>query len=133
MEAAHVVVPLWVALGSAVGGVCRYLLGGVVARSVGETFPWGTLVVNVAGSLLIGAVYVVTGPDGRLLAGTATRQFLMAGVLGGFTTFSSFSLQTLTLLSDGEWGRAALNVVLSVVLCLVGAWVGFALGHWVNR
>lgn len=122
-----------VAIGSALGGVARYGLSGLVARSFGETFPWGTLVVNVAGSFLIGIVATVTGPDGRLLTSPQTRVFWMIGVLGGFTTFSSFSLNTLSLVQDGEWLRAGGNVVLSVALCLVGVWLGAALGAWVNR
>jgi CrcB protein len=122
-----------VALGSALGGLARYGLSGVVARAFGETFPWGTLVVNVIGSLLIGFVATVTGPDGRVLASPVTRQFWMVGIFGGFTTFSSFSLQTLSLAQDGEWLRAGGNVVLSVALCLVSVWLGAALGAWVNR
>jgi CrcB protein len=122
-----------VTLGSALGGLARYGLSGVVARSFGETFPWGTLVVNVTGSFLIGLFATVTGPDGRLLASPVTRQFWMIGIFGGFTTFSSFSLQTLSLAQDGEWLRASGNVVLSVVLCLAGVWLGAALGAWANR
>ena len=124
---------LWVAVGSALGGVLRYWCSGLVARGFGETFPWGTLTVNVVGSLLIGLFVAVTGPDGRLLVGGTTRQFVMLGLLGGFTTFSSFSLQTLTLLQGGEWLRAAGNVVLSVLLCLLGAWLGYGLGTALNR
>lgn len=124
---------LWVMLGSALGGGARYGISGLVARAVGETFPWGTLAVNVAGSFLIGLVAVLTGPDGRVLIGGPARQFIMTGMLGGFTTFSSFSLQTLALAQDGEWGRAALNVALSVLCCLVGVWAGWALGAAINR
>jgi CrcB protein len=124
---------LWVALGSAIGGAGRYAVSGFMARHVGETFPWGTLTVNVLGSLLITLIATVTGPDGRMLVSSTTRQVLMLGVLGGFTTFSSFSIQTLTLAQDGEWARAAGNVAGSVMLCLLGAWVGHALGTAVNR
>jgi CrcB protein len=122
-----------VAVGSALGGVARYGLGGIVARSFGETFPWGTLVVNVTGSFLIGLVATVTGPDGRVLVSPVTRQFWMPGIFGGFTTFSSFSLQTLSLAQDGEWLRAGGNVALSIVLCLAGVWLGATLGAWWNR
>ncbi len=122
-----------VVAGSAIGGAARYGLSGVVARAFGETFPWGTLVVNVTGSFLIGFVATVTGPDGRLFAGPVTRQFWMPGIFGGFTTFSSFSLQTLLLAEDGEWRQAAANVALSVALCLAGVWLGAVLGGWVNR
>jgi CrcB protein len=124
---------LAVALGSALGGVARYGLSGLVARSFGETFPWGTLLVNVIGSFLIGFVATLTGPDGRLLVSPVTRQFWMPGIFGGFTTFSSFSLQTLTLAQDGEWARAGANVGLSVALCLIAVWLGAMLAATLNR
>jgi CrcB protein len=124
---------LAVALGSALGGVARYGLSGLVARSFGETFPWGTLIVNVLGSFLIGFVAALTGPDGRVLVSPVTRQFWMPGIFGGFTTFSSFSLQTLSLAQDGEWTRALANVTLSVALCLLGVWLGASLAAAVNR
>lgn len=124
---------VWVIIGSALGGGARYWCSGFVARTVGETFPWGTLTVNAVGSLIIGLIAALTGPDGRLLMGTEARQFIMMGVLGGFTTFSSFSLQTLALAQDGEWMRAGLNVVGSVVVCLVAVWAGWALGTAINR
>jgi CrcB protein len=124
---------LAVTAGSALGGLARYGLSGLVARSFGETFPWGTLVVNVLGSFLIGFVAAVTGPDGRLRVSPVTLQFWMPGIFGGFTTFSSFSLQTLSLVQDGEWMRAGANVVLSVVVCLVAVWLGSLLGAVVNR
>jgi fluoride exporter len=124
---------LAVALGSALGGVARYGLSGLVARSFGETFPWGTLIVNVLGSFLIGFVATLTGPDGRVLVSPVTRQFWMPGIFGGFTTFSSFSLQTLSLAQDGEWTRVLANVTLSVALCLLGVWLGASLAAAVNR
>lgn len=122
-----------VAIGSALGGVARYGLSGVFARAFGETFPWGTLVVNVTGSFLIGVVATLTGPDGRVLVSPVARQFWLIGIFGGFTTFSAFSLQTLSLAQDGEWLRAGGNVALSVGLCLVFVWLGAALASWVNR
>ena len=115
---------LWIALGSALGGVGRYWCSGIVARGFGETFPWGTLLVNVLGSFIIGFFGTLTGPDGRLLVGTTARQFVMVGLCGGYTTFSSFSLQTLNLVRDGEWGRAGANIMLSVLLCLISVWLG---------
>ena len=124
---------LAVALGSALGGVARYGLSGLVARSFGETFPWGTLIVNVLGSFLIGFVATLTDPDGRVLVSPVTRQFWMPGIFGGFTTFSSFSLQTLSLAQDAEWTRALANVTLSVALCLLGVWLGASLAAAVNR
>jgi CrcB protein len=130
---AQLTLSLWVALGSAVGGALRYWCSGLVARWVGETFPWGTIAVNVVGSLLIGLFATLSGPDGRLFVGTTARQFVMVGLFGGFTTFSSFSLQTLALAQSGEWLRAAANIVGSVVLCLIGVWLGHALGVAINR
>jgi fluoride exporter len=115
---------LWIAVGSALGGIARYWCSGIAARLIGETFPWGTLIVNVVGSLVIGFFATLTGPDGRLLMGTTARQFVMVGLCGGYTTFSSFSLQTLNLMHDGEWSHAGLNVAASVGLCLLGVWIG---------
>ena len=115
---------LWIAVGSALGGMARYWCSGIAARLIGETFPWGTLIVNVVGSLAIGFFATLTGPDGRLLVGTTARQFMMVGIFGGYTTFSSFSLQTLNLMHDGEWSYAAFNVGASVVLCLLAVWMG---------
>jgi CrcB protein len=113
-----------VALGSAIGGTLRYWLSGLIAESVGATFPWGTLVVNVTGSFAIGAFATLAGPDGRLLVPAEGRTFFMVGICGGYTTFSSFSLQTLTLVQDGEWLPAALNIIVSVAACLVAVWLG---------
>lgn len=123
---------LLVALGGALGSVSRYWLSGVVAARWGETFPWGTLAVNVSGSFLIGALAALGLPEGRVLAPPGVRLFFMVGVCGGYTTFSSFSLQTLNLLRDGEWLYAGGNVLLSVILCLVAVWLGFLLGAALN-
>jgi CrcB protein len=114
----------WIAVGSALGGMARFWCSGITARLIGEAFPWGTLVVNVVGSLIIGFFATITGPDGRLLVGTIPRQFVMIGICGGYTTFSSLSLQTLNLLNDGEWLYAGFNIVASVVLCLLAVWLG---------
>jgi CrcB protein len=122
----------WIALGSALGGVARYWCSGVAARLFGETFPWGTLFVNVSGSFLIGVFATLTGPDGRMFAGSTARQFVMFGLLGGFTTFSSFSLQTLSLAQDSEWLQAGGNIVGSVVLCLLAVWLGHLFAQSIN-
>jgi CrcB protein len=124
---------LWVALGSAVGGMARYGLSGLAARSFGSLFPWGTLIVNVLGSALIGFLAASAAPDARWLLSPNARALLMIGFCGGFTTFSSFSLETLNLLRDGEWLWAGANVVFSVVLCLVFVWLGYAGGAALNR
>ncbi len=115
----------WVALGSALGGVGRYWLGGVVARRIGDAFPYGTLLINVIGSFVIGFFGTLTLSDGPRPASVEARLFVMVGLCGGFTTFSSFSLQTLELLRAGEGVRAALYILASVLLCVLGA----ALGH----
>ncbi len=123
---------IWIAIGSALGGTARYWCSGIIAQMFGETFPWGTLIVNVAGSFVIGFFATLTGPDGRIFAGSTARQFVMIGLCGGFTTFSSFSLQTLNLIHDGEWLQAGGNIAGSVVLCLVGVWVGHVLAVSIN-
>ena len=133
MNASGLITALAVAAGGAIGTLGRYAVSGIVARAFGETFPWGTLIVNVTGSFLIGVVAVIIGPDGRMLWPSALRQHVMVGIFGGYTTFSSFILQTLVLLREGEWLSAGLNIVGSVVLCLIGCWLGWGLGLWINR
>lgn len=124
---------LCIAAGSALGGVLRYWLSGVLAQRFGETFPVGTLVVNVTGSFLIGFLFTFTGTEGRVLWSATMRNFFLAGICGGYTTFSSFSLQTLSLAREGEWLFAGLNILLSVALCLVAVWLGHALAQTINR
>ena len=124
---------LWIALGSALGGVGRYWLSGVIARRFGEAFPVGTLVVNATGSFVIGFIASLTRPEGRLLLSASGRQFLMVGICGGYTTFSSFSLQTLNLAREGEWFYAGANVVASLLLCLLAVWLGHVLAELVVR
>jgi CrcB protein len=124
---------LWVMLGSALGGGARYFVSGFVAQHIGETFPFGTLIVNVTGSFVIGFFAALTAPDGRVFVGSDARQFVMAGLCGGYTTFSSFSLQTLNLARDGENLLAGANIVLSVVLCLLAVWLGFVAAGALNQ
>lgn len=124
---------LWIAFGSALGGALRYWCYGVAARLIGETFPWGTLIVNVVGCSFIGLFASMTGPDGRMFVGAPVRQFVMPGICGGFTTFSTFSLETFNLARDGEWFKAAVNVAASVAFCLVGVWLGHILGSSLNE
>lgn len=123
---------LWIAIGSALGGMARYGCSGVAAVLIGETFPWGTLIVNVAGSFIIGFFATLTGPGGRVFVSSAASQFVMLGFCGGFTTFSSFSLQTLNLLQDGEWLRAGGNIAGSVTLCMIAVWAGYLLAASIN-
>ena len=123
---------LWVAMGGAIGSVGRYWLSGLVAERFGETFPWGTLIINVTGSFIIGIFAAFTDPEGRVLASPGFRQFFMIGICGGFTTFSAFSLQTLRLAQDREWLYAGGNILLSVMLCLIAVWLGYLLGATFN-
>lgn len=126
---------LLICLGGFLGTGARYGLNGWISHRFGETFPLGTLTINISGSFVIGIVFIATGPDSRVLVSADVRQFLMIGILGGYTTFSSFSLQTLTLLRDGEVGAAIANVGLSVAVGLVAAWAGesVAKGVWLPR
>ena len=117
-----------VALGSALGGVARFLVTGWVSARIVPTFPWGTFTVNVVGSALIGLLAGL-GDSQRFGLPPEARAFLMIGVLGGFTTFSSFSLETLRLLQDGAWARAAGNVGGSVLVCMVGVVLGYRLAR----
>ena len=114
----------WVALGGAIGSVGRFWLSGLLAQHWGARFPWGTLLVNVSGSFAIGFFATLCGPQGRFPLGPRVSQFIMVGVLGGYTTFSAFSLQTLDLARDGNWLGAGMNIVASVVLCLAAVWLG---------
>ena len=115
---------VWIAIGGALGSVARYGCSSLAAQWIGETFPWGTLIINIVGSFVIGFFAAITGPDGRVLVSPDVRQFVMVGVCGGYTTFSSFSLQTLNLVRDGDLLRAGANVVASVVACLIAVWLG---------
>lgn len=124
---------LAVALGSALGGVGRFWLSGLTAQRMGETFPWSTLVVNVSGSFIIGLFAALTGPDGRWMVNLRFSAFFTAGICGGYTTFSSFSLQTLKLAQDGQMLYAIANVAASVAVCLLAVWMGHLLGQALNR
>jgi CrcB protein len=122
-----------IGLGGAFGSIARFWLSGVVAQRIGETFPWGTLLINISGSFLIGLIAALADPAGKFLISPNARQFLLVGVCGGYTTFSSFSLQTLNLARDGEWLSAGANILCSVALCLIAVWFGYFLGEVLNR
>ena len=118
---------LLLSAGGAIGAVFRYGLGGVVYKIAGTHFPFGTLAVNVLGCFLIGLLGVLHHE--KFFFGPNVRLFLMIGVLGAFTTFSSFGYETWELAESSEWIKAGLNVVLSVVLSFVGLWAGVTLGR----
>ncbi|MGI8891468.1 MAG: fluoride efflux transporter CrcB [Chthoniobacterales bacterium] len=117
----------WIMAGGALGSGARFWASGLVADRLGETFPLGTLFVNVTGCFVIGFFVALTEPGGPFLVAPRLREFVMIGILGGYTTFSSFSLQTLELARGGDWFRAGLNTVLSLVCCLVAVWLGRSL------
>jgi CrcB protein len=124
---------LIVGLGGAIGTIGRFWLNDAVSRRFGETFPLGTLVINVTGSFAIAFFATMTTPEGRWMAPARGRAFFMTGICGGYTTFSSFSLQTLNLALDGEWLHAGANVGLSLTLCLLAAWLGYIAAMCLRR
>lgn len=120
---------VWIGLGGAIGAIARFTIAGAIDRASTDPFPLGTVLVNISGCLLIGFFAALTAPGGRYSVPIDVRQFVMVGICGGYTTFSSFSLQTLVLFDIGDVFRAGLNVVVSVAMCLVAVWVGSMLGH----
>jgi CrcB protein len=119
---------LWVTVGSALGGLLRYALTRMTL-TMSAGFPYGTILINVVGSFVIGYFGTLTLQSGRYAASDNLRLFVMVGLCGGFTTFSSFSLQTFDLLRSGAWVRALANVVLSVTLCLAAVAAGHLLAQ----
>jgi len=118
---------LAIALGGAAGALLRYWTSTGIYALMGRTFPYGTLVVNVAGSLLMGFLYVLLVE--RLALSVEWRAALLIGLLGAFTTFSTFSMETFALFEDGERLKALANILLSVTLCLVAVWLGVMAGR----
>jgi CrcB protein len=116
-----------IAVGGAVGALMRFFVSTGTYFLLGRGFPYGTLVVNVLGSLLMGALFVLLSD--RLALGPEWRGGLLVGLLGAFTTFSTFSLETLVLLEEGRWLGASANVFLSVTLCLAATWIGLTLAR----
>jgi fluoride exporter len=121
---------LWVAIGGALGSMARYGFGNFILDKFGPVFPWNTLFVNVSGSFIIGILGALTEPEGKMSpqSRVLATQLLITGVCGGYTTFSSFSLQTLKLLRDREWFYAGGNILGSVALCMITVWLGYLLG-----
>ena len=115
-----------IGLAGLAGTLLRYWLSGYVARQYGETFPWGTIVINLIGCLVTGAVFYVT--EERFMVNPTVRAVILIGLLGGFTTFSAYGLQTFVLLRDGEYVLATLNIITSNVLGMFMVWAGYALG-----
>jgi CrcB protein len=113
-----------VMFGGALGTGARFWVSGYVAQRIGEFFPFGTLTVNVTGSFIIGLFAALTDPAAPFLVAPRTRQFFMIGFCGGYTTFSSFSLQTLDLARDGDWLKGTLNVLISFASCILAVWLG---------
>jgi CrcB protein len=128
---------LVIGLGGALGSILRFGLGSLIDSNVQKTgyiFPWGTIFVNITGCFIIGFIAAISAAgEGRILLSPLTRSFITIGLLGGYTTFSSFSLQTLTLAQSGQrWGAVG-NVLISLVLCLVGVWLGSVLASSINK
>ena len=128
---------LVIGVGGALGSMLRFgvgsLIDGALSKGTGPIFPWGTIIVNITGCFIIGFIFTISVGEGRLMLSPLTRNFITIGILGGYTTFSSFSWQTLSLAQAGQWGAAAANVLLSVMLCLVGVWLGAVLAAWLNQ
>jgi fluoride exporter len=128
---------LVIGVGGALGSMLRFGVGSWIdsgmSKGTGPIFPWGTIVVNITGCFVIGFIFTISTADGRWLISPLTRNFITIGILGGYTTFSSFSWQTLALAQDGQWGAAAANVLLSVVLCLMGVWLGATVAGSINQ
>ena len=124
---------IYVALGGALGTLGRFVLSAFVANLIGETFPWGTLIINVTGSFAIGFFATLTNPDGPYMVRSDMRTFFMIGICGGYTTFSSFSLQTLSLAQAGQWLSAGGNILASNIGCLVAVWLGYICAAIIRR
>ncbi len=122
----------YIALGGAIGSVARAWTTNVMVRIVGANFPWGTILINIVGSFIIGFFGAITASDSRFQVHADARAFVMAGICGGYTTFSSFSLQTLDLLRDGKPGAAFANIGLSLILSLLAVTAGYAGATAVN-
>lgn len=124
---------LLIGLGSALGGMGRYGVSHWLAARFGDGFPLGTLAVNVVGSFVIGVFFYMTASEGRWMVDPDWRQFVLVGLCGGFTTFSTFSLQVMQQMRAGEWTAAMSNVLLSVFLCLLAVYVGMVCARWINQ
>jgi CrcB protein len=116
-----------IAIGGAVGSVLRFMVSTNVHRLMGKDFPYGTLTVNVLGSLLMGFLFIMLVE--RQISSVELRSGILFGLLGAFTTFSSFSFETLALMESGDWAKALVNVFVSVSACLLATWIGLGIGR----
>jgi CrcB protein len=124
---------VWVAIGGAIGTLGRFVLAGLVASHFGETFPWGTLVINISGSFVIGFFIGFTDGDRGMMVSPEFRTFFTIGICGGYTTFSSYSLQTLRLAQAGQFLAAGGNILASNAICLGAVWLGYVCATLLRR
>lgn len=124
---------IWIAVGGLIGTLLRYQINLFFTARLGEAMPWGTIIINISGSFVIGLFAALTEAGGRWPVPPEIRAFMLVGICGGYTTFSSFSLQTLTLIQSGEIGRALGNIILSVTAGLLAVWVGVNSPIWLGR
>ena len=122
-----------IAIGGALGSVARYYASRSIMLLSGGVFPFGTMFVNVSGAIVIGFLAALSAPESPFFVGPQARLFFMTGICGGYTTFSTFSLETVALIGDGQWVAASLNAVGSVLLCLTAVWLGSAAAHMMGR
>jgi CrcB protein len=122
----------WVGVGGALGSIARYWMALAVLALTGPAFPWGTILINILGSFVIAFFGTLTGVSGALNVHSDVRAFVMVGICGGFTTFSSFSLQTLDLAREGRLLYALANITASVVLCLAAVTIGYTVASYIN-
>lgn len=119
---------VWVALGGSLGAVMRFMVSSWIYDKTSSAFPWGTYTVNFLGSLLFGILFVLVFSNQPHRE--ALRLLVLVGFLGSFTTFSTFSFETVRLMESGLWGMAAVNILASVISCVLGAWVGMGIARW---